>query len=99
MIAGEQHEGKPEMLKPRAGEPPGARVESALSRSISKLDSASIGKRDWPIPSDLDEACQCAINSCANGWGSNEQAHLSESPGWLEAARGYRSVEEPGKPS
>ena len=37
MIAGKQHEGKPEMLKPRAGEPTGVRVESALSRSISKL--------------------------------------------------------------
>ncbi len=58
MIAGEQHEGKPEMLKPRAGEP--------ASRSTSKLDSASIGIRDWPNPSDLDEAC--------HGWGSNEQA-------------------------
>jgi hypothetical protein len=40
-VAGGQREGKPETLKPHAGEP--------MSRSSSELDSASLASWDWPV--------------------------------------------------
>ncbi len=61
------------------------------SRNASEPDSASIGKRRWPVrPTWMkpDKTDREATGVCSD----------SDLPGWLGTARVKRSAEEPGRP-
>jgi len=61
-----------------------------VSRNASEPDSASIGKRRWPV--------RRRGWSQTDRWWSNRRMQPSDLPGWLGTARVDRSVEEPGRP-
>ena len=72
--------------KPETLKPRGG---ESMSRSESELDSASLRTEESASPPTRmkPETGREAMSE-----------HLTGFPGWLEAARGERSVEEPGKP-
>ena len=61
------------------------------SRNASEPDSASIGRRRWPV-------LPTRMKPDKTGGEANRHKQPSDLPGWLGTARVERSAEEPGRP-